>query len=276
MYARFMNGIIAEAVMPHPAEQHVTHLLFDMEGLLQDTEPLYTAATEVVAARHGSTDPSGLPLAFTWDLKVRQMGLPSDELAKLVVQELRLPISPEQYTREVKAIQQETFPHCQLLPGAEGLVRYLHSLPGVQIAVATSSPRDTYELKTTNHKELFSLFHHVVCGSTDPEVERGKPAPDIFLVCARRFSEPEETEELGISVTDFRQTTGPHPASCLVVEDSPAGARAALAAGMRCLMVPDARMFDTPDHIPTGVTLVIRSLEELQPAELMTACNAYW
>ena len=263
--------------MPHPAEQDVTHVIFDMDGLLLDTEPLYTAASEAVAARHGSTDPSGLPLAFTWDLKVRQMGLPSAELAKLVVQELRLPIPPEQYTREVKEIQQETFPQCQLMPGAERLVRHLHSLPGVQIAVATSSPRDTYELKTTNHKELFSLFHHVVCGSSDPEVLRGKPAPDIFLVCARRFSgpEPEATVEQGISVTDFRQH-GPHPASCLVLEDSPAGARAALAAGMRCLMVPDPRMFDTPDHIPSGVTLVIRSLEELQPAELMEACNAYW
>ena len=59
--------------MPHPAEQAVTHVLFDMDGLLLDTEPLYTAATEAVAARHGSTDPSGLPLAFTWDLKVAEL-----------------------------------------------------------------------------------------------------------------------------------------------------------------------------------------------------------
>ena len=66
--AHFLSGLLAE--MPHPAEQAVTHVLFDMDGLLLDTEPLYTAATEAVAARHGSTDPSGLPLAFTWDLKV--------------------------------------------------------------------------------------------------------------------------------------------------------------------------------------------------------------
>ena len=41
-------------------------------------------------------------------------------------------------------------------------------------------------------------------------------------------------------------------------------------------MVPDLRMFDTPEHIPAGVTLVIKSLEELTPEQLMAACGAYW
>lgn len=251
--------------MPHPAEQDITHVIFDMDGLLLDTEPLYTSATEIVASRHGSTDPSRLPIAFTWDLKVKQMGLPSKELAELLVKELRLPITPDQYTQEVRVIQQETFPKCNLLPGADRLVRYLAAQTDVQIAVATSSPLETFELKTQNHKDLFSLFHHVVCGSSDPEVKRGKPAPDIFQICASRFAGPIE----GLEFT-------PHPASCLVLEDSPAGVNAALAAGMRCLMVPDARMFQTPDLIPKGVTLVLNSLDEIEPEALMAACNAYY
>ena len=111
--------------MPHPAELGVTHVMFDMDGLLLDTEPLYTSATEAVAARHGSTDPSGAPRPFTWALKVRQMGLRSADLARLIVKELALPISAEQYTAEVRKLQGETFPNCSLLPGAERLVREL-------------------------------------------------------------------------------------------------------------------------------------------------------
>merc|ERR1719239_1782525 len=116
---------------------------------------------------------------------------------------------------EVRQLQEKTFPNCKLLPGAERLVREL-AIKKIPMAVATSSPRATFELKTQNHKDLFSLFHHVVCGSSDSEVKAGKPAPDIFQVCASRFDPPL-----------------PHPASCLVLEDSPAGVRAALAADMR-------------------------------------------
>ena len=108
--------------MPHPAELGVTHVIFDMDGLLLDTEPLYTSATEALAAKYGSTDPTGAPRPFTWDLKVRQMGLPSGDLANLIVKELALPISAEQYTMEVRQLQEKTFPNCKLLPGAERLV----------------------------------------------------------------------------------------------------------------------------------------------------------
>lgn len=73
--------------------------------------------------------------------------------------------------------------------GAERLLRHLHS-KGVNIALATSSSRENFELKTTHHGDVFKLFHHIVTGSSDPEVKHGKPAPDIFLICASRFPEP--------------------------------------------------------------------------------------
>ncbi|KAF6033938.1 HDHD1 [Bugula neritina] len=59
-----------------------------------------------------------------------------------------------------------------------------------QIAVATGSSEKKYDLKITHHKELFSLFSHVVFASDDPEVRQGKPCPDVFTVCAKRFPSP--------------------------------------------------------------------------------------
>merc|ERR1719186_469381 len=93
------------------------------------------------------------------------------DLANLIVKEMSLPITPEQYVEETICIQEQSFPQSKLLPGAEKLITHLHS-SGVNIAVATSSPKDTYQLKTTNHKQLFSKFELVVNGSDDPEVKK--------------------------------------------------------------------------------------------------------
>lgn len=101
-------------------------------------------------------------------------------------------------------------------------------------------------LKTTDHRELFSLFNHKVCGSSDKEVANGKPAPDIFLVAAARFDVP------------------PAAADCLVFEDSPNGVTAGNRAGMQVVMVPDPRM---SKEKCSHATQVLRSLEDFKPEQ---------
>jgi len=55
------------------------------------------------------------------------------------------------------------------------------------MAIATSSSEQSFRMKTNHLKNIFSMFHHVVTGASDPEVKNGKPAPDIFNICASRF-----------------------------------------------------------------------------------------
>lgn len=70
---------------------------------------------------------------------------------------------------------------------------YKHKIP---IALATSSSAASYELKTKQVKPIFELFHHRVLGGSDLDVKNGKPAPDIFLVAASRFSDNPEPSKV--------------------------------------------------------------------------------
>uniref|UniRef100_A0A2M3Z4S4 pseudouridine 5'-phosphatase n=1 Tax=Anopheles braziliensis TaxID=58242 RepID=A0A2M3Z4S4_9DIPT len=215
----------------------VTHCIFDMDGLLLDTEILYTQVTQAIAEPYGKT--------YTWEIKQSIMGLQRDEAAEAIVAALELPLTPEEYVKISTERINSVMEQCQLMPGAERLVRHLHQHK-IPIALATSSGADSVEVKTKNHRELFELFNHKVMGSSDPDVKEGKPAPDIFLVAASRF--PDK----------------PAPAQCLVFEDAPNGVTAAIAAGMQAVMVPDERVEeDQRKH----ATVVLRSLEDFRPED---------
>ena len=99
----------------------------------------------------------------------------------------------------------------------------------------------SYEAKFEKHKKWFSQFTQIVRGD-DPELKEGKPAPDIFLLAAKRLRVD--------------------PAECLVFEDAPTGTEAALAAGMSVVVVPDPNM----DHCHyKKASQIISSLKDFDP-----------
>jgi pseudouridine-5'-monophosphatase len=208
----------------------ISHVIFDNDGLLLDTEPFYTEAHQILAARYGKV--------FDWSVKSKMIGLRAEDSAKVLLSALQLPLSVEEYLETRSHILKRLFPKAEPLPGAVRLTRHLHQNEIPQ-AVATSSDRHNFDLKITRHREWFDIFHCVITGD-DPEIKRGKPSPDIFLLAAQRLQAP--------------------PAHCLVLEDSPAGIEAARAAGMHVVAVPDSHM---DDRAYRGADQIIRSLKEL-------------
>jgi HAD superfamily hydrolase (TIGR01509 family) len=193
----------------------ISHIIFDLDGLLLDTEPFYTQAHKVVAARYGKV--------FDWTVKSKMIGLPAQSSAKVMIDALQLPLSVAEYLEARKFLLEELFPNAEPLPGAVRLTQHLHQF-GIPQAIATSSDRRNYELKISRHKEWFSIFEFAIMGD-DPEIKMGKPAPDIFLAAAARMKAPA--------------------VNCLVFEDSPAGVEASRAAGMFAVAVPDPHMDDS-------------------------------
>jgi HAD superfamily hydrolase (TIGR01509 family) len=214
---------------------HVTHVIYDLDGLLLDTERFYTEATQDIARRYGKT--------FDWSVKSLVIGKRALDSATILTQSLDLPITPAEYLSERNEVLNRLLLQAEPQPGAVQLTEHLHR-HRIPQAVASSSDRRTFEIKTARHRNWFSLFHCVVLGD-DPAVVHGKPAPDIFLVAATRLNAA--------------------PEHCLVFEDAPSGVQAALAAGMRVIAVPDPNL---DRRAYAGADQVLNRLTEFDPSAL--------
>src|SRR4051812_3206600 len=186
--------------------------IFDLDGVLLDTEPLYTDATAQVAARFGKI--------YDWSIKRDCIGRGTLEAARVIVDALALPLSPEALVLERDRVLVDLVARAPAIAGAEAFTRALGAR-GIPMAIATSTEAPLFAIKAARNRDWLAIFRAAVCGD-DPRVTRSKPAPDIFLAAAQDLGAP--------------------PADCLVFEDSPFGVEAARAAGMQVIALPDPAM----------------------------------
>lgn len=205
-------------------------VIFDMDGLLLDSESL--AMDALVSA--GTELGYDMPRAFCHLM----IGAPADTCRELTTERYGADFPLEDYfrTQEVHLRALVDAGRMQLKIGVLELLDYLDER-GLRRAIATSSSRT----RTDHHLGLVGLaqrFEHIV---TRDDVTRGKPNPDPYLVAA---------EKLGVT-----------PAHCLALEDSYNGIRAAHAARMRVLMVPD--LLQATDEMHAKANRVVRSLHDV-------------
>ncbi|EFO15492.1 HAD-superfamily hydrolase [Loa loa] len=218
----------------------ITHVIFDLDGLLLDSESVYTRVNEEILL--------GYDKKYTMELKAKTAGMQMDELINVILEyeDLMGKVTLEQYRKQYLELASKYLPDSKLLPGALNLVKHLakHLVP---MAICTGSNTFEFETKMQKHQELLQLISLRVLVD-DPSIKRGKPAPDGFLVTMQRFANKPASA-----------------ANVLVFEDSINGVRAAIAAGMQVIMVPDLRYSKPPEDCEKMILSVLKSLTEFKP-----------
>lgn len=181
-------------------------VIFDLDGVLADSEPVHLAAEQAMLAELG--------LTLTKEAKQPYVGLANAEIMQGFIELFGIRTHTAEELAEIKArYQRALLPTLRGFAATTDLVYRLRS-QGIPISVASGSvPWNLHA--SLDAIGLASAFE--VCVSTE-EVARGKPAPDVFLEAARRMGVP--------------------PQRCIVIEDAVPGLTAALAAGMRCVAIP--------------------------------------
>ena len=209
----------------------VRALIFDMDGLLVDSEPVAEAALRQFLRLHGRE--------LRPDLMTLTLGRRLPEAVAVIAEAYALDLPVEDLIRTYDELRLAALRgNLQPMPGAAALLTFARGA-GLRLALATSSLRTHADLSLAETR-LAGLFD---AEATGDEVQRGKPEPDIFLLAAARL----EIE----------------PGGCVVLEDAPAGLAAAAAAGMRRIWVPNVKTRGLP--VPVAVDAELPDLEAVIP-----------
>ena len=186
----------------HPIEA----VAFDMDGLLVNTEELYTIVGDTILQRRGQR--------FTPSLKDRMMGLPAESALQIMIDDAGLDATVAELEQESGEIFLELLPsQLELLPGLPELLELVEQ-KNLPRCVATSSSR-AFAKQVLGTVKILDRFDFVI---TAQDVSKGKPAPDIYHAAAERMSVATQ--------------------NMLVLEDSHHGATAGVLSGACTIAVP--------------------------------------
>ena len=209
----------------------VEAVVFDLDGVIVDSEHVWDEVREQLARERGGR----------WHDRAQtdMMGMSSPEWSRYMHDVIGLTESPAEIDEEV--VRRMLDRYAERLPLIDGAVDAVARLAAsFRLGLASSSNRSVIDA-VLDVSGLAPLFGATV---SSEEVARGKPAPDVFLEAARRLDVPA--------------------GRCAAVEDSGNGIRAAHAAGMRVLAIPNAR-YPPPDDALALADVVLGSIDELVP-----------
>lgn len=199
-----------------------------MDGTLLNTEDIYTEVSNELLARFGKGP-------MTWDVKIQLQGRPGPEATQIMIDHYELPLTTEEFVKLSVEIQADKWRTSKFLPGALELLEYLHAQK-VPIALGTSSNYVNFEKKTAHLLHGFKYFaEHIVTGD-DQRIPkgRGKPHPDIWMVCLATLNDTRKAQGLEEILLE----------ECLIFEDGIPGVISGIAAKSHVIWIPDVKALE--------------------------------
>lgn len=204
-------------------------IIFDMDGTLVDSEVVWDIAEKEMFADMG--------LVYNAEIREQVIGLRLDEFFERLIDIYSLDNSVEELQAElIKRMLIKIPEMVEPKSGAQAIIEWA-AQQGIPYCIASSSPMTIIEA-SVQAQGWSELIPHLY---TADSVPKGKPAPDVYLYAA---------EQLGVN-----------PEDCLALEDSPNGARSAVAAGMTCYVVPDSH--STPEKFADITPHVFATLDDV-------------
>jgi HAD superfamily hydrolase (TIGR01509 family) len=209
-------------------------VVFDLDGVLLQSEEVWDAVRERYVRERGGR--------YDDEVQRAMMGMSAPEWSRYLHEQAGVPDAPAAINRDVVERMLDAYRReLPLLPGAVDAVRRTAAV--FPLGLASSSNREVFE-EVLELAGIEDCFRATV---SSEEVERGKPAPDVYLEAARR---------LGVA-----------PERCAAVEDSHAGIRSAKSAAMRVVAIPNAS-YPPDDEALELADDVVESLDDLTPERI--------
>jgi len=257
-------------------------VIFDLDGLLLNTEPIYWKAAEDIVSRFGKH--------YSDDLVLQVLGKQESIGAKIILDSLQIPLSVEEFLGERDVKVEELFPTAEEMPGGKILSELIFKR-GFPVGLATSSNATAVRLKLSNHQDWFCgcfgyqeahfsrlqrlmkkrsriydlIADHSLSSDIDKsdndkdedEKEERKERPQRRIVCGDEVRNAKPSPDIYLEAARRIKID---PEYCLVFEDAPGGVTAAKAAGMIAVAVPPT-IFKVDPSLYSHADLVISSLK---------------
>lgn len=210
--------MINDSLNKDPATK-IKAAIFDLDGTLLDTQRLYDEANQILINQYGNGKP------YDAELQVKIHGTSPLFGNKFLIKHFDIKLTMEEFTGKKDQYLKDRITQCKPMEGVKEITHALKHKYGFKTAIATSSLKESANIKLANHQEWIKSDFDIIITGEDKRIVKGKPSPDIFLLAMK---------ELGVN-----------PEECIIFEDAINGVQAGLNSGAAIVVgLPDSFVKD--------------------------------